>query len=49
MAKTDFHISIKDTTEKLKTSDREFMEFFKHGTLVVELYKPDKVDKQALI
>jgi len=41
------HLSLKDTAEKLKGSGKEFVEFFKHGSLVVELYKPDKIDKQT--
>ena len=43
----NFHLALKDTSEKLKSSGKEFVEFFKHGTLVVELYKPDKKDKQS--
>ena len=41
------HLSLKDKQEKLQASGKEFVEFFKHGTLVVELYKPDKVDRQT--
>lgn len=41
------HLPLKSTQEKLKASGKEFEEFFKHGSLVVELYKPDKVDRQT--
>jgi len=41
------HLALKDTIEKLKASGKEFKEFFKHGSLVIELYKPDKIDKQT--
>jgi mannose-6-phosphate isomerase-like protein (cupin superfamily) len=41
------HLALKDTAEKLQASGKEFEEFFKHGSLVVELYKPDGVDKQT--
>lgn len=47
MNKSNNHLSLKDTAEKLKASGKEFVEFFTHGSLVVELYKPDKVDKQT--
>lgn len=47
MNSSNFHLALKSTQEKLKESGKEFAEFFKHGSLVVELYKPDKVDKQT--
>jgi hypothetical protein len=47
MLENNFHLSLKSTREKLKSSGKEFAEFFKHGSLVVELYKPDKIDKQT--
>ena len=31
---------------KLAKVDTEFVELFEHGTLGVELYKPEKIDKQ---
>ena len=46
MNPSNFHLPLKTTHEKLQASGKEFVEFFKHGSLVVELYKPDKVDKQ---
>ena len=39
-------ISLDTATKLLKKSKSVFVELFKHGTLVVELYKPDKTDKQ---
>ncbi|WP_214227700.1 hypothetical protein [Pedobacter sp. B4-66] len=38
--------SILDATELLKTKGGLFTEVFKHGTLLVEFYKPEKVDMQ---
>lgn len=32
--------------DKLKEAGKEFTELFKHGSLVVEVYKPYKVDHQ---
>jgi len=46
MNTSNFHLPLKSASEKLQASGKEFAEFFKHGSLVVELYKPDKVDKQ---
>ncbi len=39
-------ISIDSATRTLRKSKSVFVELFKHGTLVVEYYKPDKIDKQ---
>ena len=39
-------ISIKQALQELKESPSEFKELFTHGTLSVEIYKPEKVDKQ---
>jgi glyoxylate utilization-related uncharacterized protein len=44
---TDFHLALDLTAEKLKESGKLFAEFFKHGSLVVELYKPVQTDKQT--
>lgn len=44
---TNFHLPLNLTSQKLKASGKEFVEFFKHGSLMVELYKPDRVDKQS--
>lgn len=47
MANQDFKIALKDSFKRLKESGNEFIELFKHGSLSVEIYKPDKVDKQT--
>jgi mannose-6-phosphate isomerase-like protein (cupin superfamily) len=39
-------ISIGQATKLLEKSDNLFAEVFKHGTLVVEFYKPVEVDNQ---
>jgi mannose-6-phosphate isomerase-like protein (cupin superfamily) len=39
-------ISINTATHLLRERKSLFTEVFKHGTLVVEFYKPDKVDHQ---
>lgn len=44
MANTE--LSIEKASQLLKESKGVFIELFKHGSLVVEFYKPDKVDKQ---
>jgi mannose-6-phosphate isomerase-like protein (cupin superfamily) len=41
-----FHIPLSTAKEKLAQAPSEFVELFKHGTLYVELYQPDKIDKQ---
>lgn len=41
------HLPLKSTQDKLQSSGMEFVEFFRHGSLVVELYKPDGIDKQT--
>lgn len=40
------HISIQNAKDVLKKSGNLFEVLFNHGTLSVELYKPDKVDNQ---
>ena len=40
------HIKPIDALEKLKKSDKRFIELFQHGTLSVEMYKPHNVDLQ---
>ncbi|HMQ80523.1 MAG TPA: cupin domain-containing protein [Ignavibacteria bacterium] len=47
MPNTNNHLALKLTQEKLIASGKEFVEFFSHGSLVFELYKPDEVDKQT--
>lgn len=36
----------KKASEQLEKTDQEFIKLFGHGSLEVEYYKPDKVDKQ---
>lgn len=38
-------ISLENAHKALETSPTEFSELFTHGTLSVEIYKPNKVDK----
>lgn len=40
------HLSTKEALNRLSQSDAPFLEVFKHGSLMVEMYKPDKVDYQ---
>lgn len=47
MNPNNFHLPLKSTQEKIQASGKEFAEFFKHGSLVVELYKPDRIDRQT--
>jgi len=39
-------IPIKKALQELQSSPSEFKELFAHGSLSVEIYKPNKVDKQ---
>ena len=39
-------ISIDQATKMLRKTNSVFVELFKHGSLVVEFYKPDQIDKQ---
>jgi len=39
-------ISASEALQKLKESGKEFTSLFKHGTLEVEVYRPDKTDNQ---
>lgn len=39
-------ISVQQASAALAASNAVFTELFKHGTLVVEFYKPDKIDHQ---
>ena len=39
-------LSISKAAEILKASGKLSTELFKHGTLVVKFYKPDKIDNQ---
>ncbi len=42
----DRGISIEKASELLKESGNLFTTVFQHGSLIVEFYKPDKVDNQ---
>lgn len=39
-------ISAEEALEKLRAHDQEFITLFEHGTLSVEVYKPNGVDRQ---
>lgn len=39
-------ISPAEGLSRLQDCPTEFVELFKHGSLIVEFYKPDRVDKQ---
>ena len=41
------NISRQEAFHKLLESKQEFIELFKHGSLSVEIYKPDKTDQQT--
>ena len=41
------HITPSSALQKLSTSEKEFLTLFNHGTLEVEIYKPDQTDKQT--
>ena len=40
------HIPVKFGLEKIQESGKEFIELFTNGSLVVEIYKPNKTDAQ---
>ena len=41
------HISPKQAIDSLEDSPQEFLELFRHGSLAVEVYKPELIDQQA--
>lgn len=43
---TKTHFSPDEGLRLLQTTPAEFAELFTHGSLVVECYKPDRIDKQ---
>lgn len=47
MKENNFQVPLNSSLKKLKESGKEFIELFKHGSLLVEIYKPDKVDNQT--
>lgn len=40
-------LTVDNALRALKTAPKPFIELFNHGSLVVEIYKPDKVDYQT--
>ncbi|MBZ4188280.1 cupin domain-containing protein [Niabella beijingensis] len=42
----EFKIGLFNGLQQLKNSGKEFIPLFNHGSLEVELYKPDKKDQQ---
>ncbi len=42
----NFRISPADALRQLSNSNQKFLTLFEHGTLSVEIYKPDQVDHQ---
>ena len=42
----NWHITKEYAEEIFSESDKPFAELMRHGTMTVELYKPDKVDHQ---
>ena len=42
----NFHLTPFQSLTDLAAVNKEFLTLFKHGTLEVEIYKPDKVDRQ---
>ena len=41
-----FKVELANSLLQLKSSEGNFIELFKHGSLSVELYRPDKIDPQ---
>ena len=40
-------VSLAESLQQLKQSGKEFIPLFEHGSLVVEVYRPEKVDNQT--
>lgn len=47
MRKTDFKVPLNTSLKELQKSGEEFIELFNHGSLLVEIYKPGKIDNQT--
>src|SRR4051794_30436112 len=47
-ASRDFKISVTAALQQLTKSKQEFIQLFNKGSLQIELYKPDVIDKQQL-
>ena len=41
------HLTLNQAREKLASAPDSFVELFKHGSLRIEYYQPDKIDKQT--
>jgi mannose-6-phosphate isomerase-like protein (cupin superfamily) len=41
------HITTQEGLKQLKNSSLEFLELFKHGSLIIEIYKPELHDHQT--
>lgn len=39
-------LTVKNSLEKLSGHNEKFINLFRHGTLEVEIYKPEKIDRQ---
>lgn len=39
-------IAVADALDQLRGQDSPFLELFTHGTLAIEIYKPDQIDLQ---
>lgn len=46
VSQTDNHISLLQARKALDKQDSPFIKLFEHGSLEIELYKPDKIDHQ---
>ena len=46
MIKSDIKVGVKDAVEILSYSNKEFSEVFRHKSLTIELFKPEKIDRQ---
>lgn len=42
-----FHVSLKEATEQLKSSENCFTELLQHSTMKLEYFAPDKIDTQT--
>ncbi len=42
----DFKLSPESALQQLKVHNKEFLTLFEHGSLSVEVYQPDEVDRQ---
>lgn len=43
----DFKVPLDSSLQRLKSAHHEFIELFRHGSLIVELYQPDQIDRQT--